>query len=68
MQGPFELNYFQNIPAVFDKIFKVFLLGCHGNQNSALNGNIIATLKGNHPRIIPVKFGEILPSGLRDVI
>ena len=43
-------------------IFKVFHFGCHGNQNSAWSRNLLN--KGDHPRIIPVKFGEILPSGL----
>ena len=51
-------NYGQKI--FYKKIFKVFPFGCHGNQNSALNGNILATLKGDHPRIIPIKFREIL--------
>ena len=37
---------------------------CHSNQNSALNGNLLATMIGAHPSIISVKFGEILPSGL----
>ena len=45
------------------KNFEVFAFGCHGNQNSAWNGNLLATLKEDHPRIIPVKFGEIPPSG-----
>ena len=68
-QGPFVPNYFQIGPVVFDKkIFKVFLFSCHGNQNSAWNGNILATLKGDHRRIIPVQFGEILPDCLGDVI
>ena len=44
-------NYFQIGPAVFDKM------------NSAWNGNLLATLKGDHRRIIPVKSGEIPPSG-----
>ena len=37
---------------------------CHCNQNSAWNGNLLAALIGDLPSIIPVKFGEILPSGL----
>ena len=32
-------------------------------MNSAWNGNLLATLKGDHHRIIPVKSGEIPPSG-----
>ena len=56
--------YFLIYQAVFDKkIFKVFPFGCHDNQNSAGNGNILAILNSDHPRIIPVKFGEILPCG-----
>ena len=52
-------------PAVFhNDIFEVFAFRCHGNQNSSWNGNLLANLKGDHPRIIPVKFGEILRSGL----
>ena len=58
-------NYFEISPVVFDKkILKVFHFGCHGNQNSAWNGNLRTTLKGDYPRIIPVKFGETPPSGL----
>ena len=30
-----------------------------------MDGNSLAILKKDHPRIIPMKFGEILPSGLR---
>ena len=37
------------------------------NQNSAWNENFWTTLKGDHQRIIPVKFGEIPPRGLGDV-
>ena len=51
------------------KLFTVFPYSCPGNQNSAWNGNLLATLKGDHPMIISVKFGEILQSGLgEDVI
>ena len=48
----------------YKKIFDVFAFGCHGNQNSVWNGNLSAILKVEYPRIIPVRFGEILPSGL----
>ena len=62
-------NYFEIRTVVFDKkIFTVFHFGCHGNQNSAWNGNLSRTLRGNHPGIIPVKFGEIPSDGLGDVI
>ena len=46
------------------RFFKVFPLGCHANQISLWNGNILATFKGDRLSIIPVKFGEILQGGL----
>ena len=61
-------NYFQIIPVVFEKkIFKDFYFGCLGNQNSAWNGFFL-TLKGDRPRIISVKFGEIPLSVLGNVV
>ena len=45
-----------------------FPFGYHGNQNFAWNGNLLTTLKGDCPRTITVKFVEITPSGLGDVI
>ena len=41
-----------------------FSFGCHGNHNSAWIEIIRTILKGDHPRIIPVKFGDNLPSVL----
>ena len=58
-------NYFEISPIIF---FYVFLLGCHGKQKSARIGSPLTTLKGDLLKIIPVKFGEIHSSGLRDVI
>ena len=41
---------------VWDKIFKVFSFGYHGNQSSKTNSNLLSILKVHHPRIIFVKF------------
>ena len=56
-------NYFHISPVIFDKkIFLSFPFGC-----MATNFNLWTTLIEDHPRIIPVKFGEILSSSLGDV-
>ena len=63
-------NYFQIGPVVFDKniFFKVFFpFGWHGMVIFllvAMEWKSFNNLKWDHPRIIPVKFGEIPPSGL----
>ena len=58
------LIHFQICPAFLQEdFFYVFAFGCHVNQKSVWNGNPFTTLKGDHPKIIPVKFGEIT-SGL----
>ena len=36
-QESYVPNYFQIGPVVFEKIFKGFPFGCHGNQNTAWN-------------------------------
>ena len=51
------------------KIFEDLVLGCHGNQTIPWNHILLATLVGDHARIIYVKFGENLTSGFRgDVV
>ena len=54
-----------SVSSSFTKILlKCFTFGCYGNQNSENNGNLLASLKADHPMIIPLKFSEIPPSGL----
>ena len=37
-----------------------------GQQDIDIGWKLVATLKGDHPKIISVKFGEILSCGLGD--
>ena len=59
----FELCHWDQI-SLFLYLKKASAFGCHGNQNSAWNGTLSSTLKEGHNRIIPVRVGETLPSGL----
>ena len=42
---------------------KSFYFGSHSNCNSAWNETLLADLKGDHRRNIPVNDGDILPCG-----
>ena len=43
-------------------LYKFFPFVCHGNKNSAWNGDLLVTFKEGHLKIIPVKLGEIQTS------
>ena len=47
------------------KIFKVFSIGCHGNQSSSGNSYLWSILKVHQPKIISVKFHWNLLAGFR---
>ena len=61
--------YFQTGPVVggffSKKILKVFPFGCHPIVTRILHGmKSLDNFEGDHPRIIPVEFGEIPPRGV----
>ena len=58
--GPFMPNDFQIIHLVFDMKIKFFLLVAMATRN--MHGIKILNNSKDYPRIIPVKFGEIIPS------
>ena len=57
-------NYFQISPVVFNKIFTVFSLWLPWLPDFCMACESLTTLKGDHPGIIPVRFGKISPNGL----
>ena len=52
---------------IFYDFLKVFPIGCHGNQSSSLISNLLAILRKDHPRIIPMKFQWNWTTGLGGV-